>query len=78
MPKSKPPADPNQAARSILDQITGEKRKVAPVEKNGAAVELGRKGGEARKAALPAEERKRIAQEAARKRWGPSEGDGVE
>lgn len=70
MPKSKPPSDPNQAARSILDQITGEKPKVRPVEKNAAAVELGRKGGKARAAALPPDEQKRIASLAARKRWG--------
>lgn len=75
MPKSKPPSDPNEAATSILAQITGEKPKVAPHEKNGAAVELGRKGGEARKAALSEDERKRIASEAARKRWGPPKGE---
>ncbi len=69
MPKSKPPSDPNEAARSILDQITGEKPKVQPVEKNGAAVELGRKGGEARKAALSEDERKRISEKAAAARW---------
>jgi hypothetical protein len=71
MPSAKkPPSDPAQAARSILDQVTGEKPKVEPREKNGAAVELGRAGGKARAAALGPEERKRIAEEAARKRWG--------
>jgi hypothetical protein len=47
-----------------------------------AAVSLGRrgglKGGKARAEALSPEERKRIAQEAARKRWGPPKGDGIE
>ncbi len=71
MPSAKKPSsDPSVAARSILDQVTGEKPKVTP-EKNGAAVELGRKGGQARAAALSADERKRIAEDAARKRWGP-------
>jgi hypothetical protein len=70
MPSAKkPPSDPARAARSILDQVTGEKPRVTP-EKNPAAVELGRRGGEARKAALAPEDRKRIASEAARKRWG--------
>lgn len=82
MPKRKPPADPNQAAASILAQVTGAVPKVEPVEKNAAAVELGRrgglKGGAARASALSPEERKRIAQEAARKRWGSPKGDGVE
>jgi hypothetical protein len=83
MPKrsSKPSADPNKAAASILAAVTGDP--IAPVpEKNAAAVELGRrgglKGGAARAAALSPEERKRIAQEAARKRWGPPKDDGVE
>ena len=49
-----------------------------PTQKNGAAVELGRKGGEARRDALSAEERSRIAKEAARKRWGDPADEGVE
>lgn len=44
--------DPAQAAKSILDQITGEAEKVmepaVPVGKNAAAVELGRRGGKKR------------------------------
>ena len=80
MPKrsSKPPSDANRATRSILASLKGDGEAdtpiVAPVEKNAAAVELGRrgglKGGAARAAALSPEDRKRIAQEAARKRWG--------
>jgi hypothetical protein len=70
MPSAKkPPSDPAKAARSILDQVTGAKPKVTP-QKNGAAVELGRKGGEARRDALSPADRKRIAADAARKRWG--------
>lgn len=86
MPKrsSKPPADVNRAALAILQAATDEPmiEKLTPTEKNPAAVELGRrgglKGGKARAAALPADERKRIAHEAARKRWGPPKGDSVE
>ncbi len=47
--------------------------------KNPAAVELGRRGGEARREALSPEDRKRIAADAARKRWGDRPKDeGVE
>lgn len=74
MPKrssKKPPADPNKAAASILDQITGEK----PAQvKNPAAQALGRrgglKGGKARAAAMTAEQRKETARKAAEARWG--------
>ena len=75
MPKAtkKPPGDPSQAARSILDQITGEKPKVVPPEKNASMAERGAKGGakggKARASVLSADDRKRIAQDAARKRW---------
>lgn len=72
--KRKPPSDPNQAAKSILDRLTGDEPQIEPTPKNEAAVELGRRGGQARAAALSPEEQKRIAQEAARKRWG-SKGD---
>jgi hypothetical protein len=64
MPSGKTPPDPAQAAKSVLDQITGEKPVLRP-EKNAAAVELGRRGGAARKAALAPEDRKRIASEGA-------------
>ncbi|HZO93063.1 MAG TPA: hypothetical protein VFB22_04790 [Candidatus Baltobacteraceae bacterium] len=39
-------------------------------KKDPAAVDLGRRGGQKRAETLSAEERKRIAAEAARKRWG--------
>ncbi len=70
----KPPTDPNEAATSILAQITGEKPKVEPSAKNPAAVELGRKGGlkggAARASALTPEQRKESAKKAAEARWG--------
>jgi hypothetical protein len=72
MPKrsSKPPADPNKAAKSILDQIAGEEPEQV---KNPAAQALGRlgglKGGKARAAKLTPEELKATAQKAAKARW---------
>lgn len=80
MPKrsSKPPSDPNVAARRVVSKLTGED----PIEetppkkkqdKNPAAVALGRlggkKGGKARAAKLTPEERKAIAKKAAESRW---------
>lgn len=74
MAKPKRPRDPNQLAKFISDLATGEKKET-PIDgsKNPAAVELGRlgglKGGKARASKLTAEERKEIAQQAAKKRW---------
>ncbi len=76
MPKRsrKPPADPSEAAASILAQITGEQLKVEAPDKNPAAVELGRKGGlkggKMRAASLTSEQRKESAKKAAEARWG--------
>ncbi len=59
--------DVNLLAKSILDKATFE-------GKNPAAVMLGRlgglKGGKARAAKLSATKRKKIAQKAAKARWG--------
>jgi hypothetical protein len=67
------PRDPNQLAKSIVDEATGEKPKQQP-EKDPLAVELGRrgglKGGKARAAKLTPEDRRRIARRAAEARWG--------
>ena len=76
MPKRsrKPPKDPAQAAKSILDQITGDVDRVDAPEKDPAAVALGRrgglKGGAARAKALTPEQRKESARKAAEARWG--------
>lgn len=63
----KPPKDPNQLAKFIVDAVT------APHEKNPAAVALGKlgglKGGKARAASLTPERRKEIAKKAAEERW---------
>jgi len=74
MPKrsSKPPFDPNRAAKSILDRIAGEA--TPEPEKNPAAQALGRlgglKGGKARAASMTPEQRKEVAKKAAEARWG--------
>lgn len=85
MPKrSSKAGDLNQLAAAIVSEATGERDPLAvepdhdplnvPREKDPAAVSLGRrgglKGGKARAAALSPEERKRIATDAAKKRWG--------
>ncbi|HUP47095.1 MAG TPA: hypothetical protein VM779_16435 [Thermoanaerobaculia bacterium] len=68
MPKRKPPADPVEAAHSVLEEIMrrDERRNAT---KNSAAVALGRlgglKGGPARAAALTPERRSEIAKKAA-------------
>jgi hypothetical protein len=61
-------------AKLVVDMATGERAEPeADYKKNPAAVALGRlgglKGGNARAASLSAEERKRIAEKAASKRW---------
>ncbi len=67
----KRPTDPNQLAKSIIDQATGQT--LAKPEKDPAAVSLGRrgglKGGRARADALSAERRAEIAKKAAAVRW---------
>ena len=70
----KRPSDPNQLAKSIVDQATQEDASNGKVhEKNPAAVALGRlgglKGGKARASKLTSEERREIARKAARVRW---------
>lgn len=68
--------DANRLAKSIVDEATVEKllQKATEDGKNPAAVMLGRlgglKGGKARAKKLSAEQRRKIAQEAAKTRWG--------
>jgi hypothetical protein len=74
---SKRPRDANQLVKRIVDIAAGEaddeRPRLSTHAKNPAAVELGRlggrKGGRARAQKLSAEERHRIAQDAARARW---------
>lgn len=75
MAKKKLPTDINQRAKSIVDIATREDKdkEVPPVEKNAAAVALGRlgglKGGKARAESLTPKKRSEIAKKAAAARW---------
>lgn len=73
MTTPKRPRDPNQAAKFIVGLATGEELEHTESPKNLAAVALGRegglKGGKARAEKLTPEERQKIAQKAAKKRW---------
>lgn len=72
--KPKRPRDTNQLAKFIVDMLTGDTQEPEPDKgKNPAAVALGRlggkKGGKARAKSLTAEQRKKIASDAAKARW---------
>ena len=76
MPKGpkgeKRPADVIGAAVKVMQIATGEvEDEVTDEGKNKAAQELGRLGGQARAKKLTPAERKKIAQRAAKARWGP-------
>ena len=70
--RKKLPQDVNEAATSIVEQATGQANNKL-IDKNPAAVVLGRlgglKGGPARAAKLSAKERSEIARKAANARW---------
>lgn len=78
MPKR--PRDPNLLARSVVEDLIGERMDGSPLdepkaerEKNPAAVALSKlgasKGGKARAESLSARKRKMIAKKAAAARW---------
>ena len=73
MPEKRPPRDPNELAKYILDVTTGETEKIEPPKKNAAAQALSKlgasKGGKARAQKLSAKKRKSIAKKAAETRW---------
>ena len=73
MAKLKRPRDPVQLAKLIGDIATGQVKDEVDDKKNPHAVALGRlgglKGGKARNEKLSPEERKAIAQKAAKARW---------
>jgi len=73
MPDKKPPRDPNQLFKYILDVTTGNAEKIEPPKKDPAAVELGRRGGlpssKTRNTRLSPTKRKAIAKKAAKARW---------
>jgi hypothetical protein len=71
----KRPTDPNELAKQLVDEATGETPSVDPDEgKDPNAVALGRKGGlkggKARAAKMTPEERAKSARKAAEARWG--------
>jgi len=67
---TKRPRDPIQLAHRVFLESIGEAPKTAPpAVKDPAAVALGRKGGMARAAALPAKKRAQIAAKGAKARW---------
>jgi hypothetical protein len=78
--KPKRPKDPNLLARSVMEDLIGEKWDGTPLErpaeraKNPAAVALSKlgasKGGKARAAKLTPKQRSKIAKRAAKARWG--------
>lgn len=73
-PKKPAAKDPQQIARSVLDDIVPDaEEKPSESEKNPAAVALGRlgglKGGKARAEKLSPEQRADIAKKAAAARW---------
>jgi hypothetical protein len=73
----KRPRDPNELAKRLVDEATGEAPKYDPdAGKDPAAVALGRKGGlkggKARAARMSPEERADAARKAAQARWGRS------
>jgi hypothetical protein len=65
------PADVISNAVRVMQIATGEIDESRPVYdgRDLAAVELGRRGGEARARSLSATKRREIAKKAARKRW---------
>jgi hypothetical protein len=71
--KVKLPRDPNQRAKATLDLILGDATAEPIPEKDGRAVESGRRGGliggKARAEKLSPERRSEIARKAALKRW---------
>lgn len=77
--KPKRPRDINLLARSVVEDLIGEKIDGSPLEekpdmRNPAAVALSKlgasKGGKARADSLSATRRKAIAKKAAKARWG--------
>jgi len=71
--KKQGPEDTNEIAFRVMQQATGEQPAEELLEKNPAAVALGRlgglKGGKARAKKLSAKRRSEIARRAAKARW---------
>jgi hypothetical protein len=70
----KRPTDPNELAKQLVDEATGEAPRFDPDNgKDPAAIALGRKGGlkggKARAASMTPEQRSEAARKAAAARW---------
>lgn len=75
---SKRPRDPNELAKQLVDEATGEAPPFDPAAgKDPAAVALGRKGGlkggKARAAKMTPEQRSEAAKKAAAARWAKNQ-----
>lgn len=71
--RPKRPRDPAQLAKFIVDVATGQVQEPAPKADTPAqefARKGGLKGGKARAATLTSQQRRAIAQNAAKRRWG--------
>ena len=77
--RKKRPTDVNLLAAKIAAEATQSQSPLVSVEKNQAAVALGRlggrKGGPARAASLSAKKRREIAKKAAKTRWTKRRGN---
>ncbi len=72
MPKPRRPRDPFQLAYQVFQEASGEAPQQVPPENTPAAVAIRRgaaEGGQKRASKLTPEQRREIAQKAARKRW---------
>ena len=76
--KSAPKRDFMQLARTVVEEAIGEHMDGTPLEAQvpkSKRAEGGKKGGPARARSLTAEQRRQIAEKAARARWKSQEGD---
>jgi hypothetical protein len=67
--RSSKTADANQAAKRILDELTGDAPKTLESAKVKATRVAGKRGGNSRAVALTPEQRADIARTAAQARW---------
>jgi hypothetical protein len=76
MPEKRPPRDPNQLAKYLVDVTTGDAEKIEPPKKNPHAQALSKlgssKGGRERAKKLSSRRRSAIAKAAAKARWKTS------
>ena len=76
--RKKRPRDPVQLGKLIVDIATGQTEDKQISDKNAAAVDLGRRGGNVRAEKLTAARRAAIAREGASARWAKTPADAEE